>query len=397
MTDITVASAQVDAFEGYEELAARFRPLFAQIGEGVRDREASGTPPQEQLQALIAHGFAGLRVPVEHGGGGIRLVQILRLIAELAEADPNLAHIWRNHLSFIEDRLHDPDDPRSADWLRRLGAGEVVGGGWSEPAAPGVVDTQTTITEEHGIRRLTGRKLYSTGSIYATWSTVLAYDPAGEKVVALIPTDAEGVTIGDDWDGFGQRLTGSGSVTYDRVRVPDNAEFVYAERYRYQEQFYQSTLNALLVGIGRAVIRDGLEAFRARVRSHRRASTQTLSEDPQLLEVFGRLFIAHRTLEAQFLESLRQLDTVAETDYPAESDLERSWLDTTVTQVTAGETVLDAATKVLDVLGSSGTSSRFALDRHWRNARTIVSHNPRIYKHRFVGDWLVNGVSPTAV
>ena len=35
-----------------------------------------------------------------------------------------------------------------------------------------------------------------------------------------------------------------------------------------------------------------------------------------------------------------------------------------------------------------------ALDRHWRNARTISSRNPLTYKARIVGDWVINGTEP---
>ena len=34
------------------------------------------------------------------------------------------------------------------------------------------------------------------------------------------------------------------------------------------------------------------------------------------------------------------------------------------------------------------------LDRYWRNARTISSHNPRVYRDRIVGDFAVNGTTP---
>ena len=34
------------------------------------------------------------------------------------------------------------------------------------------------------------------------------------------------------------------------------------------------------------------------------------------------------------------------------------------------------------------------LDRHRRDARTIASHNPRIFRDRFVGDFAVNGAGP---
>lgn len=108
---------------GYEALATRFRPLFAVIAEGEAERERLGEGPREQLRLLIDAGFAGLRVPSAHGGGDVPLSQVIRLLSELAEADVNLAHIWRNHVSFVEDRRHDAADPRSAEWLRRLAAG----------------------------------------------------------------------------------------------------------------------------------------------------------------------------------------------------------------------------------------------------------------------------------
>jgi len=45
-------------------------------------------------------------------------------------------------------------------------------------------------------------------------------------------------------------------------------------------------------------------------------------------------------------------------------------------------------------LGASGVSEDLLLDRHWRNARTLASHNPRVYKARILGDWLINGTDP---
>ena len=56
--------------------------------------------------------------------------------------------------------------------------------------------------------------------------------------------------------------------------------------------------------------------------------------------------------------------------------------------------MLDAATDLFDTLGASATSRAKALDRHWRNARTVSSHNPRVLKARVVGDSLVNGTPP---
>jgi len=49
---------------------------------------------------------------------------------------------------------------------------------------------------------------------------------------------------------------------------------------------------------------------------------------------------------------------------------------------------------MFDALGASATFRSKALDRHWRNARALSYHNPRVYKERVVGDFAVNGAPP---
>jgi alkylation response protein AidB-like acyl-CoA dehydrogenase len=46
---------------------------------------------------------------------------------------------------------------------------------------------------------------------------------------------------------------------------------------------------------------------------------------------------------------------------------------------------------LFDIGGSSAVKQSANLDRHWRNARTLASHNPTPYKARAVGDYLLNG------
>ena len=57
----------------------------------------------------------------------------------------------------------------------------------------------------------------------------------------------------------------------------------------------------------------------------------------------------------------------------------------------------DRESRVQISLGSSGVQRTPALDRHWRNARTLTSHNPRIYKERVIGDFYLNGGDPLSI
>ncbi|MCU1526767.1 MAG: hypothetical protein JWP75_530 [Frondihabitans sp.] len=376
--------------ERYDALAAIFRPVFARIAVDSLEREQAGRLAREQLGWLADAGFARIRTPVALGGFGARLSDLLFLLVELAEVDPNLAHIWRNHYSFVEDRLHALDEERSGVWLERLGRGEIVGGGWSESGPFTQAKVETTIEPTTTGWKVNGAKYYSTGSVYADWFTVLAADPHGAKIVALVPADQEGVTVGDDWDGFGQKLTGSGSVTYRDAHVEPEDAIPYASRYSYQSQYYQSVLHSLLVGIGRAIVRDGVAALKARRRSHGNGTTESPTDDPQILEVVGRLSTLAFSVESAFAASVALVDRFVESG--SETDRRDSWLAVVQAQAVITQGVLDAGTLVFDALGASGTSGTIALDRHWRNARTISSHNPRVFRLRQVGDLLVNGV-----
>lgn len=98
--------SDIPADDRYETLIAPIRPVIARIGEGALDRERAETPAHEQLGWLVDAGFARWRTPESLGGPGARLSDLFRAVAEIAEVDPNLAHVWRNHLSFVEDRVH---------------------------------------------------------------------------------------------------------------------------------------------------------------------------------------------------------------------------------------------------------------------------------------------------
>ncbi len=43
--------------------------------------------------------------------------------------------------------------------------------------------------------------------------------------------------------------------------------------------------------------------------------------------------------------------------------------------------------------GGSATSRNNNFDRHWRNIRTILNHNPLLHKSRALGDYLLNGTT----
>jgi alkylation response protein AidB-like acyl-CoA dehydrogenase len=380
-------------------LESTFRPIFAQIAEGSRERERNRVLPHEQVRLLIDAGFGTVRIPEEHGGFGASLEQTFLLLAELGAADANVSHIFRNHLAFVEDRLNAPTSDTSDAWIKRFLAGTFVGGGWTEANNLTLANLATTVTAHDDHWLVTGAKYYATGSLYAEWLDVLGRGDDGELLTALVRADDPGVTLIDDWKGFGQRATASGTARYDRVRADAGDVFPAAERFGYQSHFYQIAMLAVLTGITRATLRDGSTALAERKRNYPQGLAEVPTDDAQLLQVIGAVSADGFGAEAALARSAKSLDRVAEARLIKDDGNGRQRLvDAEVAVVQAQLVIIDAAlratTTIFDALGASAVSEELGLDRHWRNARTLASHNPRVYKARILGDWLINGKDP---
>jgi alkylation response protein AidB-like acyl-CoA dehydrogenase len=380
-------------------LESTFRPIFEQIAEGSRERERNRVLPHEQVRLLIDAGFGTIRIPEEHGGFGASLEQTFLLLAELGAADAGVSHIFRNHLAFVEDRLNAPSSDTNDAWIKRFLAGTFVGGGWTEANNLTLANLATTVTAHDDHWLVTGAKYYATGSLYAEWLDVLGRGDDGELLTALVRADDPGVTLIDDWKGFGQRATASGTARYDRVRADAGDVFPAAERFGYQSHFYQIAMLAVLTGITRAALRDGSTALAERKRNYPQGLAEVPADDAQLLQVIGAVSADGFGAEAALARSAKSLDRVAEARLIEDDGNGRQRLiDAEVAVVQAQLVIIDAAlratTTIFDALGASAVSEELGLDRHWRNARTLASHNPRVYKARILGDWLINGKDP---
>lgn len=383
----------------YEHLAQRFRPIFQRIREGAIEREVQRILPREPIEWLRAAGFTALRVPQAHGGSGVQLSELFALLVELGEADSNIVQALRAHLSFVENMLYSADTPRRERWLTRLGAGAIVGGARSEAGDVPRGGFTANIARQQGQWRLNGVKFYTTGSLYADWIDVGVSDPEGRALAVTVRRDAPGVEVLDDWNGFGQTLTASGTARFTEVAVEEDNVHADNQRFRYSPAFLQTVHLSNLVGLGRALAGETATAVAQRTRTFSHGNASRVAADPQILQVVGQLRAAAYSAGAivsQVAAALQRAeqahlngDVVEEDQAVALAELETAQAQSIVMQL-----VLDASTRLFDALGASATLLPQGLDRFWRNARTLSSHNPRVYKDRIVGDYAVNGTPP---
>ena len=398
----------------YEQVAGKFRPIFERIAEGALAREKNRTLPYEPIQWLKQAGFGAVRVPVAFGGDGVSQKQLFQLLIELAQADSNVVQALRGHFAFVEDRLNAQKTAAQTLWFERFVRGEIVGNAWTEIGKVEIGDVATRVTAaQDGILRINGQKYYSTGTIFADWIDLFALDETtNQHVIAAVSTQAEGIDIVDDWDGFGQKTTGSGTLTLNNVEIARDHILVFENRFKYQTAFYQVVHLATLAGIAHSAVQTFKQEVRQRTRIYSHGNASLVREDAQILQVIGKASAQAYAAQTIALSTAEALDAAYlqhfQNDEQAELEAnERAELVSAQGQVVIAELVLNLSTELFNALGASASSSDKQLDRFWRNARVVASHNPLVYKQKVIGDWEVNqaplpyvwqiGNSPVAV
>ncbi|MCU1633397.1 MAG: Acyl-CoA dehydrogenase, partial [Micrococcaceae bacterium] len=292
-------------------------------------------------------------------------------------------------------------------WLARFVNGEIVGNSWTEVGAVTIGDVITRVRPAPGGKPgelvVNGTKYYSTGSIFADWIDTFAQRTDNDvKVIAVVSAHQPGVTHADDWNGFGQQTTGSGTSTFERARVDAGNVIDFDTRFKYQTAFYQAVLLAVLAGTITAAERDVAHEVRNRTRIFSHGNASSFAADPQILQVIGEVSAAAYAADATVERAARALQHAYEgalLDDEAEDERRNdvAELETAKAQVILTALATRATSDVFNALAASGVSTAKNFDRHWRNARTAANHNPWVFKARIIGDHSVNGVVPPRV
>jgi alkylation response protein AidB-like acyl-CoA dehydrogenase len=360
----------------------------------------SRTPPYEPIQWLKDAGFGAVRVPIEYGGGGASVPQLFELLIELAEADSNVPQALRGHFAFVEDRLNAPYGPSRDIWFKRFVEGDIVGCAWTEIGAVEVGDVVTKVTP-HGDSG--GSTVRSSTAPAACSPTGLTSTPSAATPVATsLPPCARAsrASQSDDWDGFGQRTTGSGTSRFVDAEVDAENIIDFATRFKYQTAFYQlCSWPPWQASAVRHCVMCRVMCERQRIYSH--GNAQRVSDDPQVQQVVGNIAAWVYAAEASALSAAKPAQEAYLARFAGDDERETAAnvaaeIESAKAQVVVTELIQRATTELSMRWGPDIRQGK-SLDRHWRNARTVSSHNPLIYKARIVGDWTINGTEPPFV
>ncbi|WP_415031269.1 SfnB family sulfur acquisition oxidoreductase [Gordonia sp. (in: high G+C Gram-positive bacteria)] len=383
-------------------VAESLAPAFA---AGAGDRDAVRVHPHAEVAALSLSGLLAITVPAEHGGADVSPAALARVVAIIAAADPSLAQIPQSHFTFLE-ALRRAGSAELADRVYpRVLAGARLANAQTERSGKTVTDDSTTVRESDRGFLLSGVKYYCTGALHADILAVRAVVAGpgdrglSRKVIAYVPADAPGITIVDDWEGFGQRTTGSGTVSFDRVAV--RAEQVLDFTALLAEPgTYGARAQLVHAAIDTGIARGALDAIRTAVAGARpwfEADVEQAADDPYLIAQAGDLELTVRAAESLLLTAAERITAADDADDDGRRErIAEASLATAAAKVAAGRAARRAGAELFDFGGTRSASEKANLSRYWRDARTHTLHDPERWKLHHLGRWaLRRDIPPT--
>lgn len=373
-------------------IAQSLAPGFA-AEAAERDRERRH--PLAELDRLSQSGLGGITIPKAYGGAGVSQATVARVFAILAAADPSLAQIPQNQFEILDVIAGSGTEEQKRDLFGVVLAGHRLGNAFSEFQGKNVESFETRLSRDGTDFRVSGRKFYSTGALFAHLVPIVALDEDGRIVVAVADRGADGLTVIDDWSAFGQRTTASGTVVLDNVAIP--AERVLQAHLVYERPSAAGPRSQLIhaaidAGIARGALATTIAFVREQARPWIDSGRDTASEDPYTIGEIGNLRIRLHAAEELLWRAGRQLDaTLIDSN---EGSIGLAKVAVAEAKVLTTEIAILAANKLFELAGTRSTLARHGLDRYWRDARTHTLHDPVRWKYNAVGQFYLNGVQP---
>ncbi|WP_439854070.1 SfnB family sulfur acquisition oxidoreductase [Pseudomonas yamanorum] len=352
--------------------------------------------PWAELEHFTRSGLGSISIPREYGGPQVSFVTLAEVFAIISAADPALGQIPQNHFGILHVLQGAASERQKKQLFQSVLDGWRIGNGGPERGTKNTLDLKARLTAEGDGYVISGQKFYSTGALFAHWVAVKALNDEGKVVMAFVRRGTEGLRIVDDWSGFGQRTTASGTVLLDQVAV--DAELV-VETWRLGEtpgiqgavsQLIQAAIDA---GIARGALDDTIRFVRERSRPWIDAKVERASDDLYVIADIGKLKIELHAAEALLRKAGQVLDQVSAAPITAQSAA-RASIAVAEAKVLTTEISLLASEKLFELAGSRATLAEFNLDRHWRNARVHTLHDPVRWKYHAVGAYHLNGTLP---
>ncbi|MBI0396457.1 acyl-CoA dehydrogenase family protein [Acinetobacter bereziniae] len=371
------------------------KELAKQFAQTAAERDKAGGNPKFERDLIRKSGLLSLAIPQQYGGQGADWKTIFQTVQTIAQVDSSLAHVYAFHHLLIATVQLFAQPEQYQQWFEQTAQQHLFWGNTLNP-----LDKRTTVqhvSENEFIFH--GDKSFCSGSIDSDILLCSGFNDADQLLIAVIPTQREGVSFLGDWNNMGQRQTDSGTSHFEQVKVYKDELLLNPGPLSTPYSSLRPLIAQLIfVHLFLGVAEGAFEVARQSIQTQK-AWSKSLAEqaihDPYIQKHFAEFYVqlqSVRLLTEQAVEALQAAWNIGED--LTEQQRGQVSIAIATAKIAATNSSLFVTQNIFQVLGARATTAQLNLDRFWRNVRTQTLHDPIDYKYQEVGEWVLTGKVP---
>ena len=336
------------------------------VAPGAIDRDRTKEFPVEVFKQLSEMGMMGLPFSEQYGGGGADTVSFAIVTEELSRACASTGITYSAHISLGGAPLNlFGTEEQKQQYLTPICTGESFGAfGLTESnAGSDAGGTQTTAKEDGDDFVINGSKVFITNASYAKHLAITAItgNEDGKKEISaiIVPTDAEGFTVIDNYEKMGLNASNTTELVLDNVRVPkENLLGTQGNGFR---QFLV-TLDGGRIGIGAMAVGIAQAAFDRALRYSKERKQ------------FGKTLSEFQITQFKLADMAMKIELARNMVYKA------AWLkdqgrpfskEASMCKLYASEIAMEVADEAIQIHGGYGYMKEYEVERYMRDAKLL--------------------------
>ena len=336
------------------------------VAPGAIDRDRSKAFPTEIFKQLSDMGMMGLPFDEKYGGAGADTTSFAIVTEELSRACASTGITYSAHISLGGAPLNlFGTEEQKERYLTPICTGESFGAfGLTEPnAGSDAGGTETRAVEDGDDWVISGSKVYITNASHAKHLAITAItgmnDGKKEISAIIVPTDAEGFTIIDNYEKMGLHSSNTTELVLDNVRVPK--ENLLGKRGDGFKQFLVTLdggrigIAAMAVGIAQAAFNKALAYSKERKQ-------------------FGKPLSEFQVTQFKLADMAMKIELARNMVYKA------AWLkdqgrpftkEASMAKLYASEISMEVADEAIQIHGGYGYMKEYEVERYMRDAKLL--------------------------
>lgn len=336
------------------------------VAPGAIERDRTKAFPVDIFQQLSDMGMMGLPFSEHYGGAGADTISFAIVTEELSRACASTGITYSAHISLGGAPLNlFGTEEQKQHYLTPICKGESFGAfGLTEAnAGSDAGGTQTTAKEDGDDFVINGSKVFITNASYAKHLAITAITGTvdGKKEISaiIVPTDAPGFTIINNYEKMGLNASNTTELILDNVRVP-KTNLLGARGNGFRQ--FLVTLDGGRIGIGAMAVGIAQAAF-DRALSYSKERKQ-----------FGKTLAEFQITQFKLADMALKIELARNMVYKA------AWLkdqgrpfskEASMCKLYASEMAMEVATEAIQIHGGYGYMKEYEVERYMRDAKLL--------------------------